>query len=709
MFKCTVANAFDRLLHQHRGRQAGSAACMLLRGLIREAVAEGLALPTQLALYIIARLATFVGAGAGAVVSSAAAATFIAAADANTTNRANASKSPLLLNTVAIAYAGLLAFLCDFLRWKEKDMKQSGCLKTNYHTHQKTHLGSFKYQSRAPSQDLINRLPEACIAEIFKRVENPEDRQSCASTCWIWAKILVSLGADFWGPFSVHQAVHPCLHLYDIVDAKLAAAVIDINTKEMITDLEIRCSPSGTVVAGVPRLSDNGIQFVTGVCRNLKSVRLINCSSLTEKAAMIIASNCPALQNLMMLWSSITDDGVSQVARQCNNLKSLHIEGSSYVTEASLRALVQDAKRLESLVLGSCPKIGEDAIMSFLLDHPYVDKFEIKDMMAGESHLSHVRKSSRLQRRGCSLRQLRSLILVKCPGLHDLSMLKFSDIHFRMLQHLVIDDCKGVTQLGLMWLVGNLSNPMKLKTIKLARFYFFTHAELIEVLSLFSRTIESIILDSCHFGLVRPLGLRESEVQKCPKLKVIRLENCKSVMSFFLEWVSMVCSGLEELRLIGFKADVKEHGISAHFPWILQNNRITKIEVRRSCQLTDIDVCNISKSCMGTLRELILDECCLIFGHCPLVHSYVFPNLIKLDLSRTQVMDKQIRILLALGYEHLEELNLMECYWITNKTLHILASYQLSLAKLERVNVTGCPRITQANVDYYQGPWEIEF
>ncbi|TVU51310.1 hypothetical protein EJB05_02725, partial [Eragrostis curvula] len=167
-------------------------------------------------------------------------------------------------------------------------------------------------------------------------------------------KILVSLGADFWGPFSIHQAVHPCLHLCDIIDAKLVACVLDINTKEMITDVELRCSPCGADDAGVPRLSDNGIHFLTGVCRKLKSVRLINCSSLTEKAATIIASNCPALQNLMMFWSSITDDCVSQI--------------------------------LESLTLGSCRQIGEDAIMSFLLDHAFLDKFKLKDMMA-ESHI----------------------------------------------------------------------------------------------------------------------------------------------------------------------------------------------------------------------------------------------------------------------------------------------------------------------------------
>jgi TnpA family transposase len=48
----------------------------------------------------------------------------------------------------------------------------------------------------------------------------------------------------------------------------------------------------------------------------------------------------------------------------------------------------------------------------------------------------------------------------------------------------MIDDCRGVTYLGLMWLVGHAVNPVRLQTIKLAKFYFSTSAELMEVLSL---------------------------------------------------------------------------------------------------------------------------------------------------------------------------------------------------------------------------------
>jgi hypothetical protein len=208
------------------------------------------------------------------------------------------------------------------------NMRQSSCLRTAYEACNNLKLGYSNYQSRILPQDLINELPEACIAEIFRHVENPEDRQSCASVCWRWANILVSQWSNFWGSFSVHQAVHPCLHLSNVDDVKLAAAVVDICARDVVTDLDLHCVPCGAVVDGVPRLTDSAIRFVTSACRNQKSVCLVDCLSLTDKAARIIASNCPALENLVMLQSSISDDGLSQVAKQCRNLKFLHIEGS---------------------------------------------------------------------------------------------------------------------------------------------------------------------------------------------------------------------------------------------------------------------------------------------------------------------------------------------------------------------------------------------
>lgn len=61
----------------------------------------------------------------------------------------------------------------------------------------------------------------------------------------------------------------------------------------------------------------------------------------------------------------------------------------------------------------------------------------------------------------------------------------------------------------------------------IVRFHFFTYKAVIEVMSLTSRTIESMIMDSCDFGIMTPRDLHEAVACECPTLKVIRMEHCE--------------------------------------------------------------------------------------------------------------------------------------------------------------------------------------
>lgn len=54
---------------------------------------------------------------------------------------------------------------------------------------------------------------------------------------------MVSQRPDFWGPLNVRQAVPHCLHLSDVDDAKLVAAVVGIHTRDVVTDLDLWHGP----------------------------------------------------------------------------------------------------------------------------------------------------------------------------------------------------------------------------------------------------------------------------------------------------------------------------------------------------------------------------------------------------------------------------------------------------------------------------------
>jgi EIN3-binding F-box protein len=49
-----------------------------------------------------------------------------------------------------------------------------------------------------------------------------------------------------------------------------------------------------------------------------------------------------------------------------------------------------------------------------------------------------------------------------------------------------------------------------------------------------------------------PVHSVEPVAQQCPKLQVIKLVHCESIMELFLSWISMACLVLKELSVIEF-------------------------------------------------------------------------------------------------------------------------------------------------------------
>lgn len=161
-----------------------------------------------------------------------------------------------------------------------------------------------------------------------------------------------------------------------------------------------------------------------------------------------------------------------------------------------------------------------------------------------------------------------------------------------------------------------------------------------------------------------------------------------------------MCRGLKELRLVGFPASVQayhmEH-ILCDICDILHYNGIRKVELQ-SYHFTDTHVCTVARACQGALQELILDECPNVLGNFVVCLRESWPNLTKLTLNRIGISDVQIRILMLVGFDQLEEFNLTWCWCplITDRLLAILHASTL-------------PNVTQESVDYYQHRCEVEY
>ncbi|KAJ4965181.1 hypothetical protein NE237_017030 [Protea cynaroides] len=112
--------------------------------------------------------------------------------------------------------------------------------------------------------------------------------------------------------------------------------------------------------------SDTALAYLTGFCRNLKSLNLCGClRTATDTALQAIAYNCKQLRYLNLGWcDGVTDVGVICLALGCPDLRSLDLCGCVLITDESVIALADRCLHLRSLGLYYCQNITDRAMYS---------------------------------------------------------------------------------------------------------------------------------------------------------------------------------------------------------------------------------------------------------------------------------------------------------------------------------------------------------
>ena len=112
-----------------------------------------------------------------------------------------------------------------------------------------------------------------------------------------------------------------------------------------------------------------GVRTLMQSCRNLRSVKLlVPCDDVDDGILETIAIHLKQLEALQLPYCSVSDEGVSRVARSCRHLEILHLSGP--VTDESARAIAQSpaSNRLRGLALdrAEITDVGLHAICSSL-------------------------------------------------------------------------------------------------------------------------------------------------------------------------------------------------------------------------------------------------------------------------------------------------------------------------------------------------------
>lgn len=106
-------------------------------------------------------------------------------------------------------------------------------------------------------------------------------------------------------------------------------------------------------------VSDIGVGFLVddGNAR-LQTLDVSFCANVTDNAMKLIAGGMPMLKSLSMTTCTITDEGLTRVAKNLAKLENLNIGQCLAVTDSGLTSLVDNLKRLKTLDLYGCTRVS---------------------------------------------------------------------------------------------------------------------------------------------------------------------------------------------------------------------------------------------------------------------------------------------------------------------------------------------------------------
>ncbi|XP_072984245.1 EIN3-binding F-box protein 1-like [Typha latifolia] len=217
----------------------------------------------------------------------------------------------------------------------------------------------------------------------------------------------------------------------------------------------------------------------------------------------------------------VTDLGLASIAKCCPSLKQLCLRRCCYLSDVGLKAFVETAKALENLQLEECNRITLDGVLGGLLN--------------------------------CN-RELKTLALVKCMGIKDVSSWTAPLPSCISLRSLTIRECPGFTSASLA-VVAKICP--QLENIDLSGLTGVTDQGLLPLIES-SQGLVKVNLSDC-------VNLTDTSIATMVKahgsnLKVLNLDGCKKVTDKSLLAVAENCSVIDELDLS--RCMVSDYGVA---------------------------------------------------------------------------------------------------------------------------------------------------
>lgn len=118
-------------------------------------------------------------------------------------------------------------------------------------------------------------------------------------------------------------------------------------------------------------ITDEGINFITSGCTQIRSLFFIRCAKITDLGLGFIGKNCPELRHLTCRGSSeVSDIGIRSVVIGCKKLTTLDIS-SPKISDDSLGYIGRESPQLQGLEIVDCKNITDVGIGHLGSTHLY--------------------------------------------------------------------------------------------------------------------------------------------------------------------------------------------------------------------------------------------------------------------------------------------------------------------------------------------------
>lgn len=322
-------------------------------------------------------------------------------------------------------------------------------------------------------------------------------------------------------------------------------------------------------------INDVSLAVIGHYGKSVTGISLVGLENISERGFWMMG-NALNMVNLtsctIVCCPGITDLSLEAISKCCPRLKHLCIQSSCNLTDAGLKAFARSAKLLESLQLENCARITLHGIIEGIIS--------------------------------CNTR-IRSIALIKCLGIRDITCYKNELPACSSLRSLVIQDCPCFTNCSLA-LVGKLCP--NLQQIDLTGLVGVTDSGFLPMVRSSKSQLVKMNLRGC-------INISDASISALVKahgnsLKMLNLEGCKKITDKSLLAIVSNCSGLQDLDVS--RCTVTDVGIAALSSAEQLNLRVLSLAgcygvTKRSLQLLG----NMKVS----LEGLNLQQCKLFNSH----------------------------------------------------------------------------------------------